>query len=269
MEKISACLVVFNEEKLIRRCLESLRGVVDEIILVHDGECSDKTLEIAREYGAKIFVRPFYGVAEGQRPFSYEQASHNWILQIDADEFLSEELRSSLRSLVSDKEISAYEMLWPLWNGKKEIKADWPYKICLFRKETASLLGLVHFVVSIKGKIEKVNLKLKHQPECNNFSFSYFLKRQSSWARLQAEKYLQDFSSISKFNWSGKDWPKAIRYRIKFPLILIPLEFIWTLFKSLLGGAYRAGWPGVESSIVMGLYRSSVDYYIFKLKYGK
>jgi glycosyltransferase involved in cell wall biosynthesis len=269
MEKISACLVVINEEKLIGRCLESLRGVVDEIILVHDGDCSDKTLVIAKEYGAKIFVRPFYGVAEGQRPFSYEQASNNWILQIDADEFLSEELRSSLRSLASNKEISAYEMLWPLWDGKKEIKANWPYKICLFRKEAISLLGLVHFVVRVKGKIKKVNLKLKHQPEYSNSSFSYFLKKQSDWAQLQAKKYLQDFSSIPKFNWTGKDWPESVRYRIKFPLILIPLEFIWTFLRSLLSGAYRAGWPGVKTSTVMGIYRASVNYYISKLKYGK
>jgi len=269
MEKISACLVVHNEEKLIGRCLDSLKGVVDEIILVHDGECDDRTLEIARNYGAKIFVRPFYGVAEGQRPFSYEQASGDWILQIDADEFLSEELRNNLQSLISNKEISAYKMLWPLWDGKKEIKANWPYKICLFRKEAASLLGLVHFMVGIKGKVKKVNFKLKHQPECNNFSFSYFLKKHSVWAQLQAKKYLQDFSSIPKFNWAGKDWPESIQFRIKFSLILIPLEFIWTFLKSLLSGAYLAGWSGIKSSITISLYRSSVDYHIYKFKYGK
>lgn len=44
---ISACLVVRNEEAVIERCLESLAGVVDEIVLVHDGECEDRTLEIA------------------------------------------------------------------------------------------------------------------------------------------------------------------------------------------------------------------------------
>jgi glycosyltransferase involved in cell wall biosynthesis len=124
MEKISACLVVYNEEKLIRRCLESLRDVVDEIILVHDGECTDRTLEIAKEYGAKIFVRDHKGFCEHHRPFCCKQASYNWILQIDADEFLSAELRNNLRSLVSNQEVSAYELLWPFWDGKKEIKGN-------------------------------------------------------------------------------------------------------------------------------------------------
>ena len=43
-QTISACLVVYNEEKVIRQCLDSIKGFVDEIILVHDGQCTDKTL---------------------------------------------------------------------------------------------------------------------------------------------------------------------------------------------------------------------------------
>ena len=87
--KISACLVVHNEEKVIRRCLDSIKNVVDEIIVVHDGPCTDKTMEIAREYGAKIYEQPFNGEAEKHRPFSYRMTSGAWILQIDADEYLS------------------------------------------------------------------------------------------------------------------------------------------------------------------------------------
>lgn len=269
MEKISACLVVRNEEKLIGRCLDSLKGVVDEIILVSDGECDDKTLEIAEKYGAKIFVRPFYGVAEGQRPFSYEQATYDWILQIDADEFLSEELKNNLRLLISDKNISAYELLWPLWDGQKEIKALWPYKICLFRKESASMLGLVHFVVDIKGKVKKVNFKLHHQPAYNNFSCKSFLRKQLIWARLQATIYLQNFSSVPKFNWTEKDWPKSIKLRIKFPLLLLPLEFIWTFFKKIFIGSYKLGLLGLKDAFVMAFYRVAVNYYIYKSKTRK
>ena len=55
---ISACLVVYNEEKSIQCCLESLRPVVNEIIIVHDGECNDKTLEIARKFTKHIYFQP-------------------------------------------------------------------------------------------------------------------------------------------------------------------------------------------------------------------
>jgi len=266
MEKISACLVVYNEEKLIGRCLESLRGVVDEIILVHDGECSDKTLVIAKEYNAKIFIRPFVGEAEEHRPFSFEQATGEWILQIDADEFLSPELKKNLGSLISDPEADAYELLWPLWNGKREFKARWPHKRCLFRKNKISFLGIVHFVVQVHGRIKKSDLKMCHQPDYNNFSTRSFFKKQLPWARLQASYYLKEFSQIKKFNYVGSAWSQMISWRQKYPLLLIPLEFLAASLNNLFSGAYRAGWLGFVVSFRAGIYRAAVNYYIYKLK---
>lgn len=64
LTKISACLVVRNEEKVIERCLNSLKGAVDEILIVHDGECGDNTLKIAKKFNADIFIRPMAGVME-------------------------------------------------------------------------------------------------------------------------------------------------------------------------------------------------------------
>jgi Glycosyltransferases involved in cell wall biogenesis len=67
--KISACIVVYNEEKVIKRCLDSIKNVVDEIILVHDGPCKDRTLEIAKRYTNKIFIRPHVGMMESTSCF--------------------------------------------------------------------------------------------------------------------------------------------------------------------------------------------------------
>jgi hypothetical protein len=53
---VSACLVLRNEEAVVERCLRSLEGVVEEIVLVHDGECEDRTLEIAERHGCQIHV---------------------------------------------------------------------------------------------------------------------------------------------------------------------------------------------------------------------
>ena len=266
MKKISACLVVINEEKLIGRCLESLRGVVDEIILVHDGDCCDKTLDIARSYGAKVYVESFVGGAEEHRPFSFSRASNNWILQIDADEYLSSELRNNLRNLVNVPEISAYELLWPLWNKEREVKAAWPYKRCLFRKDKISFLGILQFIVEVEGPIKKINYKLEHRPAYNNYSFASFITKQLPWARLQAKYYLQDFSAIKKFNYQVSDWPTIIRLRRKFPLLLIPADFSVTFLKNIFSGAYKAGLLGLRISLRAALYRSALDYYIYKLK---
>lgn len=266
MNKISACLVVHNEEPYIRRCLESLRGVVDEIIVVHDGPCQDKTLDIAESFGARVFVRPYQGEAEIQRPFSYELASHDWILQIDADEFLSLELKSQLENLVADERVSAYQFIWPLWNGKKRVSQGWPYKLCLFRKDTVSFLGLPHFIPVVHGKIKKSQLILEHQPDYNNLSFSVFQKKWQTWAKIQARCYLQDFKQLSRYNWPDQDWPKKIKIRRRFPLLLLPLEFLSVLFNNIGEGAYRAGFYGLKSAFLSGLYRAIVNYYLFKFK---
>ncbi|MFA5130839.1 MAG: glycosyltransferase family 2 protein [Patescibacteria group bacterium] len=267
MEKISACLVVCNEEKLIGRCLESLKGAVDEIILVHDGPCQDRTLEIAAEYGAKIFVRPFYGVAEGQRPFSYEKASHEWILQIDADEFLSAELSANLKILVSNNKVDAYKVIWPIWDGSANKKGSWPEKIILFRKRAVVMWGIPHFVPRISGKVIKTNFRLFHQPLLADLSIKGFFQKQSPWARQQAFCYLQDFSNIIKFNEIRTSWPWAVRIRRRFPLFLTPIEFIWTYGKNIIGGAYLAGFPGFKSAFLLACYRANVNYYMYKLKH--
>src|ERR1700739_188285 len=93
---VSAYMVIFNEEKVIERALKSIYQVVDEIVVVYDGPCRDNSLKICQKFGAKIFVRKHSGEAEPHRPFSFEKAKNNWILQLDADEYLSPALQKNL-----------------------------------------------------------------------------------------------------------------------------------------------------------------------------
>jgi glycosyltransferase involved in cell wall biosynthesis len=267
--KISACLVVINEERLIRRCLKSLVGIVDEIIVVHDGPCSDQTLDICRQFGASVWEKEFVGIAEPHRPFSYEQAQGEWILQIDADEFLSDDLRQNLRSLTTDSGIAAYEFTWPLWNGKREITRNWPYKRCFFRKDSLHFLGVPQFVAEISGRVERRNLVLRHEPEYNNYRWSRFNSKWRPWAKIQARYYSQDFGVIKKFNYSGSDWPQKILIRRRHPLILLPFDFCLVFVRTLFSGAWRSGLVGFKAALLQGTYRALVDYYVFKYKVKK
>ena len=83
--KISAALMVRDEEKNLPRCLESIKDLVDEIIVVDTGS-KDRTLEIAREYGAKTFFQPWQYDFSLHRNESISKCSGDWILIIDADE---------------------------------------------------------------------------------------------------------------------------------------------------------------------------------------
>lgn len=91
---LTATVITHNEERNIERCLNSLIGVVDEIIVV-DANSTDATVDICLRYGAKVTRRPFSGYGS-QRQYASGLAGGRYVLSIDADEVLTEELRDSI-----------------------------------------------------------------------------------------------------------------------------------------------------------------------------
>ena len=158
---ISAQIVVRNEEGKIQACLESLKDAVSEIILIHDGDCDDRTLEIARDFTDKIFVTPWIGEAEPHRPFAFEQATQPWILMIDGDEFLTPELAARIAALVSDPTISGYELKWNIAYPHEPV--NYKYKRALVRKaDMEPYKGVPHEQVRLRGRVERIELELGH-----------------------------------------------------------------------------------------------------------
>jgi glycosyltransferase involved in cell wall biosynthesis len=97
--QISATIITFNEEANIRDACQSLAWA-DEIVVVDSGS-TDKTREIAEGHGARVIVRDWPGFA-AQKQFAAEQARHDWVFSLDADERLSDELKSSISELCED-----------------------------------------------------------------------------------------------------------------------------------------------------------------------
>lgn len=100
MENISATIITLNEEENIERCLNSLVGLVDEIIVVDSGS-TDKTVEICKRYGCHVVTRPFAGYGQ-QRQYATSLTRHRYVLAIDADEALDEELHNQIKKLKDD-----------------------------------------------------------------------------------------------------------------------------------------------------------------------
>lgn len=100
MEKISATIITRNEENNLERCLNALTGVADEIIVV-DSYSTDRTVEICRHFGCHITRREFQGFGS-QRQYAAGLAQHNFILSIDADEVIDEELRDFIIKTKND-----------------------------------------------------------------------------------------------------------------------------------------------------------------------
>ncbi|MEZ4798918.1 MAG: glycosyltransferase family 2 protein [Flavobacteriales bacterium] len=92
--KISAAIITFNEERNIERCLLSLQGVVDEIVVV-DSFSKDKTESICAKYNIRFIPHTFEGHIQ-QKNYAIDQTSNDWILSLDADEALDDTLRHSI-----------------------------------------------------------------------------------------------------------------------------------------------------------------------------
>jgi glycosyltransferase involved in cell wall biosynthesis len=105
---LSVVVITFNEERNIGRCLASVRGIADEIVVV-DSFSTDRTGEICQQYGATFLRHPFAGHIQ-QKNYALSQATHPYVLSLDADEALSPQLQASVRAAKSHWAADAYEM---------------------------------------------------------------------------------------------------------------------------------------------------------------
>ncbi|MFQ3212562.1 MAG: glycosyltransferase involved in cell wall biosynthesis [Marivirga sp.] len=104
--QISVVIITFNEEENISRCLASLNDVADEIVVV-DSFSTDNTSEICATYNTKFINHPFEGHIQ-QKNYALDQATHPFVLSLDADEELSPELRESIVKVKDDWQYDAY-----------------------------------------------------------------------------------------------------------------------------------------------------------------
>src|SRR3989344_199399 len=108
--KISVALAVYNEEENISQCLESVKDLADEIVLV-DGSSTDRTIEIAKSFGAKITVTGNPAIFHINKQKAFDLAGGDWILSLDADERVTKKLGEEILKVIrmSDEETEVYQ----------------------------------------------------------------------------------------------------------------------------------------------------------------
>ena len=117
MNSISVVIITFNEEQKIAQCLDSVKDIADEIIVV-DSHSTDATEAICDRYGAKFFTQDWLGYSD-QKNLADDLATCDLIFSIDADEALSDELKQSIKAL-KDKEIAENEV-FEKWAGPQTV----------------------------------------------------------------------------------------------------------------------------------------------------
>jgi glycosyltransferase involved in cell wall biosynthesis len=162
---ISATILTKDNEGTIERCLKSLSWV-HEIVVV-DSFSTDSTVEIAKRYTQKVIQRPWCGFVR-QRNFSKEQASGTWILWVDSDEVVSQELKEEILEAVrkAPPDVGGFEIpRLTFYLGRWIRHGSWfpDYSLRLFRREGSRWVGEeLHEVVEVTGRTERLKNPLMH-----------------------------------------------------------------------------------------------------------
>lgn len=165
--KISATIITRDEEANLPRCLASLEGVADEVVVVDSGS-TDRTEALARAAGARVVQQPFLGYGP-QKNLASDRATHDWILNLDADEALSDALRASiLRVKAAGPGADAYEVSRLNWYCGTFLRHSGWYpdrKIRLWRKGAARWGDVsIHELVEVTpgARVERLAGDLLH-----------------------------------------------------------------------------------------------------------
>ncbi|HET7098861.1 MAG TPA: glycosyltransferase family 2 protein [Patescibacteria group bacterium] len=137
MKKLSIVLATRNEQENLARCLESVKGFADEIIVV-DEYSTDKTVEIAKKYGAKVFLEPHHAVFHITKQKALDKATGEWVLQLDADEVISDELAKEIKLAISHQSLAISPKKQRLFNRHQRLIEN---RDGLIGKKTGEIVG--------------------------------------------------------------------------------------------------------------------------------
>jgi glycosyltransferase involved in cell wall biosynthesis len=167
MNKLSVVLATYNEEKNIEDCIKSFKDIADEII-VFDESSKDKTRDIAESLGAKVYKVDHEPLFHKTKQKAIEKASYDWILQMDADERVTPELKKEIIKVINDEKnvYSAFYIKRKNYFVGKWMKGGgmWPDAVIrLIKKGKANLPQKdVHEQMNVDGEVATLNEPMDH-----------------------------------------------------------------------------------------------------------
>ena len=250
MNKLSVVIATYNEEKNLSQCLDSVRNIAYEIIVV-DGSSTDKTVEIAKGFGAKVKITTNKQNFHINKQMAIDMATGDWIFQLDADERVSPELIDEIKSKIKNEksEINGFWIPRKNWFlGRFLMKGgQYPdYSLRLYRKGKGRLPQKdVHEQANVEGKIDYLLSPLLHYPYLNFASYI------GKWNR-----YNDFLAGQIKENLKNKNVFLQIVYAIGY-LVIKPVHWFLTTYFRHKG--FIDLWPGFIFSFFSAL-RFPVSY---------
>ncbi|RJR24494.1 glycosyltransferase family 2 protein [Candidatus Microgenomates bacterium] len=196
--ELSVALATYNEERILTECLSSIKSIADEIVVV-DGSSQDKTVEIARSFGAKVIVEDNKPIFHINKQIAIDECRGDWILQLDADEIVTPELAREIekivkasdnRSLMADNQPVAFYIKRKKMFLGRFIKKGGQYPdpvIRLFKKGKAFLpCKSVHEQMQVNGETGWLKEPMLHLPTP---SFSVYITKDNRYSTLTANEF--------------------------------------------------------------------------------
>ncbi|HXS14527.1 MAG TPA: glycosyltransferase family 2 protein [Candidatus Saccharimonadales bacterium] len=249
---ISVVISTFNRAKILEGCLESVKDVADEIIVV-DNTSSDNTVVVAKKYTPHVYTRKNNPMLNVNKNFGFTKATKEWILYLDDDERVTDALRKEiLQTIKSGAEMDGYDI--PRKNsifGKWIEHTGWypDYQLRLFKNGKAKFPEVhVHEMVKVDGQVGKLTSPMVHQ---NYATIEEFVKKTALiYAPNEAEVLLKNGYVFSPYD--------AIRMPAK--------EFLSRYFAR---EGYKDGLHGFMLSCLMAFYHLLVFGYLWEQNHFK
>jgi hypothetical protein len=190
--------------------------------------------ELVTLYGGRYFEGPRCFQQEPHWPFAWSQAKHDWILRLDADELPSAEMKKWIRrfreALGTEKEISGYTCIWPLWNGKRAVTKRWPSgRIFLLNRQRVRFFGMVEQVPIADTAHQPLSLILHHQPKRKSYGVRniLFRKQAYNWRSVIARSLMGKPTDLPRWRWETHEWPSPWHQLRCQPLKHAIASLIW------------------------------------------
>lgn len=237
MKELSVSIISFNEEANIARCIESVKDIASEIIVV-DSHSTDRTVEIAKSCGAQVFIEDWKGFV-GQKNSAFDKCSMEWILNLDCDEEVSPELKKSIKEATSSTEYDGYMInRKTIFMGRWIEHAWYPdWNLRLIRKGKGRWEGQdIHEKLEVKGTTGRIAGNLLHYTYKD---FMDMLIRTVRYASLGAESYIRANKKVHLANLVFNPFYGFIKhYFLKLGFldgaqgfIISVMNFVYTFYK--------------------------------------
>lgn len=206
----------YGDRVPLSRLLEHSRDCCDELIIVHDGPDFEDVGSLVTQNGGRFIERPRAFSQEPHIPFAIGEATHEWILRFDSDEYPSAELEQWLVEFRNasdiDPKLAGYRWICPAWNGRKRISMNWPNKFMrLFNRNRVSVVGVCENGPQPDAGYSSPRMRLRfyHEPPGRSQGLrNIFGKKRTHQARINlAHALLGSPLEHPTWRYTSDEWP--------------------------------------------------------------